>query len=130
LFPNPNYPDYTSGANSLSGSATEMLRLFFRTDRVNFSMIGPNSSRFFTRFSDAADEVVVARMYMGIHFLFADTASRRQGMRVARWAYQRFLRSTDGDEFDFVRTLDVVEEINDVENADDGQDDDDAEYPQ
>jgi len=128
LFPNPNYPDYTSGANSLAGSATEMLRLFFRTDRVNFSMIGPNNSRFFTRFSDAAEEVVVARMYMGIHFRFADTAARSSGMRVGRWAYKYFLRSLEGDEFDFIKTLDSLEDL-DLADEDDGQDEDDAEGP-
>ena len=68
LFANPPYPDYTSGANSLAGSATEMLRLFFRTDRVNFSMIGPTSSRFFTRFSDVGNEVVDARVLDGHSF--------------------------------------------------------------
>jgi hypothetical protein len=126
-FPAPNYPDYTSGANVLAGSATEMLRLFFRTDRVNFSMVGPTSSRFFTRFSDAAREVVDARMLMGIHFRFADEAARSQGQRVGRWAYQHVLRSTDGDEFDFIRTLDTFEPIQDLEDVGDGQDDDDAE---
>ena len=128
LFPAPNYPDYTSGANVLSGAATEALRLFFRTDRVNFSMIGPTSTRFFTRFSDVAKEVIDARMYMGIHFRFADTAARSSGMRVGRWAYQHFLRSTDGDEFDFIRTLDSLEDL-DVADEDDGQDEDDAEVP-
>jgi hypothetical protein len=127
LFANPNYPDYTSGANSLSGAATEMLRLFFRTDRVNFSMVGPTSSRFFTRFSDAASEVVEARMLMGIHFRFADEAARSQGQKVGRWAYEHVLRSTDGDEFDFIRTLDTFEPIQDLEDFGDGQDDDDAE---
>ncbi len=130
LFANPPYPDYTSGANSLAGSATEMLRLFFRTDRVNFSMIGPNNSRFFTRFSDASKEVVEARMLMGIHFRFADTTARSQGQRVARWAYKYFLRSLEGDEFDFIRTLDTYEDIDLAEeDEDDGQDDNDAERP-
>jgi hypothetical protein len=132
LFPNPNYPDYTSGANSLGGAATEMLRLFFRTDRVNFSMMGPNSSRFFTRFSDAAKEVVEGRMYMGIHFRFPDVEGRLSGMRVGRWAYKHFLRSLDGDEFDFIRTLDSIDSIDSVDlddlvDAGDGQDEDDAE---
>ena len=130
LFPNPNYPDYTSGANSLAGAATEMLRLFFRTDRVPFSMVGPTSSRFFTRFSDAAAEVVEARMYMGIHFRFANTAARSSANRVARWVYKYFLRSLDGDEFDFVRSLDVFEEVGGVEDEATGQDDDDAERPE
>ena len=128
LFPAPNYPDYTSGANSLSGAATEMLRLFFRTDRVNFSMIGATTNRFFTRFSDVAKEVIDARMYMGIHFRFADTAARSSAMRVARWAYKYYLRSRDGDEFDFVRTLDTIEDINLLSDEEDGQDQDDAEY--
>ena len=132
LFPAPNYPDYTSGANSLSGAATEMLRLVFQTDRVNFSMIGPTSSRFFTAFSLAADEVVDARMYMGIHFRFADTMARTRATRVARWAYKYYLRSLDDDEFDSVRSLDIIEDIDlieDEENGQDyGQDDDDAEY--
>ena len=127
----PNYPDYTSGANSNSGAVTEMLRLFFRTDRVNFSVIGPgvNNVRNYTRFSDAANDVVEARILQGIHFRFADTAARSSGQRVARWVYKYFLRSLDRDEFDFVRTLDTYEEIRDVEAYDDGQDDDDAEYP-
>ena len=123
----PNYPDYTSGANSNAGATTEILKLFFRTDRVDFSVVGPTSSRFYTRFSDAADDVVEARILQGIHFRFADTAGRSSGMRVARWVYKYFLRSLDGDEFDFVRTLDTVEEVDVLDDLEDGQDEDDAE---
>jgi hypothetical protein len=132
LFPAPNYPDYTSGANSLGGAATEMLRLVFETDRVNFSMIGPTSSRFFTAFSLAADEVVDARMYMGIHFRFADTMARERATRVARWAHKYYLRALDSDEVASVQSLDMTEDtdlIEGEENGQDyGQDDDDAEY--
>ena len=32
------------------------------------------------------------RIYMGIHFRFADTAGRREGTRVARQAFNHFLR--------------------------------------
>ncbi len=126
LFADPNYPDYTSGANSLSGAASEMLRMFFRTDRVNFSLIGPTSSRFYTRFSDAAEDVVDGRIFMGIHFRFADMGSRVQGNRVARWAYKYFLRSLDGDEFEFVRSLDAVDAHDEVNNLE-ADDDEDAE---
>ena len=122
LFPAPNYPDYTSGANSLGGAATEMLRLVFETDRVNFSMIGPTTSRFFTAFSDAAKEVVVARMYMGIHFRFADTTARSRAMRVARWAYKYYLRSLDDNESNSVRSLDIIEDTDLIEDEQDGQD--------
>jgi hypothetical protein len=128
LFTTPNYPDHTSGASSLAGAAAEMLKLFFRTDRVNFSVIGVNGNRDYTRFSDAADEVCDARIYMGIHFRFPDLAGRSAGQRVSRWAYKYHLRSLDGDDFDFVRSLDSYEDLGDEDvDGDDGQDDDDAE---
>lgn len=39
--------------------------------------------------------VVDARVYEGIHFRFADTAARKQGIQVARWAFENFLRPLD-----------------------------------
>jgi hypothetical protein len=129
LFANPNYPDYTSGANAIGGAVTEMLRLFFREDRVNFSVIGVNGNRDYTRFSDAGNDVVEARIYMGIHFRFPDVAARTSGQRVARWVYKYFLRADDGDEFNFVQSLDTYEEIGIVDDPASGQDDDDAERP-
>ena len=126
LFPAPNDPDYTSGVNIWSGSATEILRLFFQTDRVNFLMVGPTTSRFFTRFSDVPKEVIEALISRGVHFRFAAEAGRSQGMRVGRWVYTRFLKSLTDDEFDFIRTLDSFEDLG-LAAEDDGQDDDDAE---
>jgi hypothetical protein len=76
-----------------------------------------------------ASDVVDARIYMGIHFRFADVAGRSSGQRVARWIYRYFLRSLDGDEFDFVRSLDTFEEIDALQEHDEGQDADDAEGP-
>jgi hypothetical protein len=119
LYTTPNYPDYTSGASSNAGAAAEMLRLFFRTDRVNFSVIGANSVRDYTRFSDVAQDVVDARIYMGIHFRFPDMAGRTSGSRVARYVYKHFLRSVDGDEFEFVRRLDSIEAVVDPGEYDD-----------
>ena len=67
-------------------------------------------------------------MLMGIHFRFADVAGRSSGQRVGRYVHKYFMRSLEGDDFDFVRTLDTFEEV-DVEDANEGQDDDDAERP-
>ena len=95
----PNYPDYTSGANNLAGSATRMLAHFFGTDQVTFSISSANpdavTPREYTRFSDAAEDVVNARIYQGIHFRFADEVARRQGKHVADWAFSHFLRPVD-----------------------------------
>jgi hypothetical protein len=113
LIPNPPYPDYTSGANNVTGAATRMLRLFFGGDRMNFSVTTTNTvavqkTRMFRHFSDAADEVVVARIYEGIHFRFADSEGRSQGQSVAKWGFKHFLRP-----------------VHDNDRGDDDDDDDD-----
>ena len=97
LITTPNYPDHSSGANNVSAAYTRALALFFGTEEVTFSMttLVPatiEKTRTFTRFSDASDEVVVARIYEGIHFRFADEEGQRQGRRIARWAFRHFLR--------------------------------------
>jgi hypothetical protein len=49
-------------------------------------------TRSFSRFSDAAEEVFKARILEGIHFRFADAEGRKQGIRVAQWAFSHYLR--------------------------------------
>ena len=96
----PNYPEYVSGANSLSGAATNMLANFFGTDHVAFSMTStfvhpngavPQNPRLYDRFSAAADDIVDARIYEGIHFRSADEDARSQGKHVANWVFNHFL---------------------------------------
>jgi hypothetical protein len=101
LLGDPPYPDYVSGANSLTGAFTGMFQLFFGTDEMNFSVKSipsqtGNLERFYTRFSQAAEEVVDARILLGIHFRSADEEARRLGNRIAHWAFQKFLRPAPG----------------------------------
>jgi PAP2 superfamily len=105
LINTPNYPDYTSGANNGTGAVTRALALFFGTDEMSFTVHTTNpaalqQARTFDRFSDAAAEVVVARIYEGIHFRFADVDARAQGRAVAKWAFKRFFRPTDEGDHD------------------------------
>ncbi len=100
LINTPNYPDYTSGANNVTGAVTRSLELFFGTDEMTFSLTSAvpqavQKTRTYTRFSDAAEDVVDARVLLGIHFRFADTAARKQGRQVAKWAFKHFLRPVD-----------------------------------
>ena len=98
LITTPNYPDYTSGANDFASAATTMLEHFFETDHMTFSItttnVGPTvqDTRTYNRFSDAAEDVVNARVYSGIHFRFADDAARKQGRLVAHWTFKNYLR--------------------------------------
>jgi hypothetical protein len=52
--------------------------------------------RFFTSFSQAAQEVVEARILLGIHFRSADEEARRLGNRVAHWVFQKYLQPRRG----------------------------------
>jgi hypothetical protein len=103
-FANPPYPDYVSGANGLTGAFTGMLRDIFGTDDMDFSVKTTSAQipvaereRFYTTFSQAAQEVVDARILLGIHFRFADSEGRRLGERVAHWTFQKFLRPAPGN---------------------------------
>ena len=84
---------------------TRALALFFGKDKMSFVVTSNNPlaippTRTYTRFSDAAHDVVDARVYEGIHFRFADTTARRQGRRVAKWAFKHFLRPVHDDNHD------------------------------
>jgi hypothetical protein len=103
LITTPPYPDYTSGANNVTGAVTRILRLFFGRDDHTFSVTttvadAMQKTRTYHKFSDAARDVVDARIYDGIHFRFADTAARRQGQRVAKWTFKHFLRPVHGND--------------------------------
>lgn len=103
LINTPNFPEYPSGHASTSGSIARVLRLFFKTDAVNFQMTttNPNAmqkTRTFTRFSQAEDEVVNARVYVGIHYRNSDRVARAQGIRVANWIFRRYFRPICTDE--------------------------------
>jgi len=97
LITTPNYSEYPSGANSFTGSVTRALELFFETDHMPFSVTTTNpgptvqDTRSYTRFSDAAQDVLDARIYEGIHFRFADEVGRRQGRQVAEFAFKNYL---------------------------------------
>ena len=99
----PAYPDYVSGANGLTGAFTATLQLFFGTDWVPFEVYKAPAAatvpictnpRTYRRISDAAQEVVDARIFLGIHFRSADEEARRLGTRVAFWTFFAKLRPT------------------------------------
>lgn len=97
LINTPNFPEYPSGHASISGAISHVLRLFFHTNELNFQMTttnanAPQKTRTFTHFSQAEDEVVDARVYVGIHYRHSDLAARTQGLRVANWVFKNYFR--------------------------------------
>jgi hypothetical protein len=97
LLITPPYPDYTSGANNLSASTTRTLHRFFGTNHMEFSLTSNfaptiDKERDYSKFSDAADEVVEVRILQGIHFRSADKVARKQGKKVADYVFENYLR--------------------------------------
>jgi len=102
LINTPNYPDHSSGANGFVGGSMKMLSLIFGTDDVTFTVtsLNPNAnptSRTYTRFSAAGDDVVEARVLQGIHFRTADFNGRKLGKNVAKWVFKHALRPLNDD---------------------------------
>ena len=83
-----------------------MLALYFDSDKpfdfpvraaspaIAFLPNDPNP-RIYSKFSDMAKDVVDARIYLGIHFRFADTEGRSQGRRVANYTFKNVLQPID-----------------------------------
>ena len=104
----PNYPEYTSGANNITGASMRMLQLYFGGDRppLTFEIhaapaptgLQPqagDSPLVYKRFSDVMKDVIDARVYLGIHFRFADTEGRSQGRRAAMHTFKNILQPID-----------------------------------
>ncbi len=87
LIANPPYPDHPSGANCVTSAFVETLRDFFGTNTMAFS--GTNATQGITRrfrtFSQAANEVRLARVYGGLHFMTADAQAVTLGKKVASY---------------------------------------------
>ena len=83
------------GPRGLSGSFVATLQDFFGTDRIGWTDTNNGGlTRSFTRFSQAIDEVVDARVWSGIHFRNADEQGARIGRQVAKYRDRHFFEPT------------------------------------
>jgi hypothetical protein len=102
LLATPPYPDHSSGLSGVGGASVKTLQQFFGTDKVAWTdTTVAGLTRSFTRFSQAIDEIVDARVWSGIHFRKADVDGARIGRQVAKWGdnhYFRPVRDHDDDD--------------------------------
>jgi hypothetical protein len=101
--PDPAYP----GAHAvISAAAEEVLVSVLERNHLEFdvtSEVLPNVTRSFDRFSAAAEEASLSRIFAGVHFRFDLTSGHRLGRDVADFVVDRFLttrRPDDGDDDD------------------------------
>jgi PAP2 superfamily len=94
LIVTPGFAEYPGGHTTGSGAIVRVLQGFFGTDRIAFSAFSPSSgtTRRFTSFSQALQEVIDSRVWGGIHWRTADVVGARIGMRIARWERSRYFK--------------------------------------
>jgi len=98
LVPAPPYPDHPSGLTGLGAAAAATLADYYGTNDVTFTVTNAPAppatpiTRTYTSFSQAADEIVDARVWGGIHFRTADEVGAKIGRRVARFREGRYFQ--------------------------------------
>ena len=98
----PNHPEYPAAHGCFSGAVTGIFTSFFGTDSMAFTI---NSNfpgvvqpvRSYASFSQAIDEVEVARIYGGMHYRNSSEVGSSMGAQVADSVTDRFGANDDDD---------------------------------
>jgi len=91
----PPYPDYVSGYSGVTGAFTRALAETFTTRHLQVSLIStavPGTTRQYDSGKALRDDVVSARVWLGIHFRTADVRGVNMGQQVARYALAHYFQ--------------------------------------
>jgi hypothetical protein len=97
LLITPPFPEHTSGHSTFSGAAAAVLAGLSGSDEFQFvtSSDGlPGVVRRFRRFSEAAHEAGVSRVYGGIHFPAANEQGLESGRKIGEYVARALFSST------------------------------------
>jgi hypothetical protein len=95
LLATPPFPSYTSGHSTFSSAGATVLGIVVGDDRFRFSTTSddlPGVTRSFERFSEAAKEAGMSRIYGGIHWDFDNRDGLISGEGVARHVAQNYFK--------------------------------------
>jgi hypothetical protein len=102
----PPFPSYPSGHATLGSAAFAVLRQFYGTDDVPFTLVSdelngvnrdnqgrvrPLWPRSFRTLSEAEQDNAISRIYLGVHFRFDATAGMTAGRRVGEAVFKQGL---------------------------------------
>lgn len=93
----PPFPAYSSGHATFAAAHAAVMRGFFGTDNLTFTIgtdepIVADVRRTFTSFSQAARENGLSRVYLGVHFRCDADAGFSSGTLLGNYVIQNFLR--------------------------------------
>jgi hypothetical protein len=92
----PPYPDFTCGLTTNTGAAVKVLRRFFGTNDIAYTLTVGTLTRSYSSLSQAAAESVDARVFGGMHFRTGCVHGVRHGEQVGRFVIQHELRPLKG----------------------------------
>jgi hypothetical protein len=98
LLTTPPYPEYVSGYSGLTGAFTQALEDTLGTPHLQLTLIStavPGAVRSYESGESLRDDVVNARVWLGIHFRFSDTGGVEMGQQVADWALTHYFGARD-----------------------------------
>jgi hypothetical protein len=99
LIVTPPFPSYSSGHSSFSGAAAAVLKSFFGTDRISFTLPSEApgvSDRSYKSFSQAAQESADSRLYGGIHWRFDNEDGLSSGTQLGKYVAKNFFQRATG----------------------------------
>jgi hypothetical protein len=99
MIATPPYPEYPSGYNVFNSTVTHGLEELFQTQHLQLTLISTAvpDVRHYDSGSALRRDVVDARVWLGIHFRFADIAARKMGGRLAAWALDHYFQLVHGE---------------------------------
>ncbi|CAN5519228.1 vanadium-dependent haloperoxidase [soil metagenome] len=102
VIPTPPYPDYVSAYNGVMGAYTRALQdtlgtchLALTLTSTMFPAPDPRHTRFYDTGGEARQQVIDARVWLGLHFRFADRAGARMGQQVAHYTLDHNFQAVD-----------------------------------
>ena len=92
----PDFPEYPSGHTCVTAAVAHTIETYFHHDvSIPARNVVTGEERLYARASDIIDEVIEARMLLGVHFRSADEDGAEIGRKIARQIRREWLRGRD-----------------------------------